>query len=255
MVDSENPPAEESAGDRPRRTPTGDGDRDPRGLWKLPWGAGEAVWVLFAGLLVGGLFAPLLLLPFDSNLESKPALLGAQFLFGLTMFVFAVLVASRWKRAGLGEALRLLGFRKATLRQFGLAILVLLGYYALALLFSTFVLMPEQDDIARELGLRDGNLAIVLLVVAMIVVVAPVAEEVFFRGMLFAGLRTRFSLWPAAIISGLAFGIPHVTSGPTAAIPLSIFGVALAWVYNRTGSIWPCILIHALNNGIALLAA
>jgi len=73
--------------------------------------------------------------------------------------------------------------------------------------------------------------------------------------MLFAGLRTRFSLWPAAILSGLAFGIPHVTSGPTAAIPLSIFGVALAWIYNRTGSIWPCILIHVLNNSIALVAA
>ena len=256
MVDAENPPDRESAGSSSRRSPSDDGDRrDPGALWHLPWGAGEAMWVLFAGLLVGGLFAPLLLLPLDSDLESKPALLGAQFLFGLTMVVFSLLVASRWKRAGLSDALRLLGFRKATLRQFGLGILVLLGYYAFAILFSTLVLMPEQDDIARELGLRDGNPVIVALVVLMIVVVAPVAEEVFFRGMLFAGLRTRFSLWPAAVISGLAFGIPHVTSGPTAAIPLSIFGVALAWLYNRTGSIWPCILIHAVNNGIALLAA
>lgn len=253
MVDATNPPEVEDRS--PSKAPSGGGQRDPRALWKLPWGAGEAVLVLFAGLIAGGLFAPLLVLPFDSDLNSKPALLVAQFLFALAMFVFALLVASRWKRAGLRGALGLLGFRKARPRQFGIALLVLCGYYALALLFAAFVLTPEQDDIAGELGLRDGNAAIVVLAVLTIAVVAPVAEEVFFRGMLFAGLRTRFSLWPAAILSGLAFGIPHVTSGATAAIPLSIFGFALAWVYNRTGSIWPCILIHVLNNSIALVAA
>ena len=253
IVDASNPP--KSQKEKPPRTPSGEDERDPRGLWKLPWGAGEAVLVLFAGLVAGGLFAPLLVLPFDSELESKPALLAAQFLFALAMVVFALLVASRWKPAGLRDAFGLLGFRKARPRQFGIAFLVLGGYYLLALLFAAFVLTPEQDDIAGELGLRDGNAAIAVLAVLTIVVVAPVAEEVFFRGMLFAGLRTKFSLWPAAILSGLAFGIPHVTSGPTAAIPLSIFGVALAWIYNRTGSIWPCILIHVVNNSIALVAA
>lgn len=254
VVDESNPP-EAPLGD-PRRLPADDEDRrSPGSLWKLPWGAGEAVLILFAGLFAGGLFAPLLILPFDSDLESKPALLAAQLLFALAMVVFALLVASRWKLAGVKQALDLLGLRRVGPRQFGLAIMVLLAYYLLAVLFSTFVLTPEQEDIAKQLGLRDGNPVIVVLAVVMIAVVAPVAEEIFFRGMLFGGLRTRFSLWPAAIISGVAFGIPHVTSGPTAAIPLSVFGVALAWIYNRTGSIWPCILIHVVNNGIALYAA
>lgn len=253
VVDAANPPSAKR--EEPGSAPADDDRRRPGSLWKLPWSAGEAVIVLFAGLIVGGLFAPLLILPFDSSLESKPALLVAQFLFAMSMVVFAVLVASRWKLAGIPRAFNLLGLRRAKPRQFGLALLVLLGYYLLAVLFSTLVLTPEQEDIAKQLGLRDGNPAIVVLAIVMIAVVAPVAEEIFFRGMLFAGLRTRFSLWPAAIVSGLAFGIPHVTSGPTAAIPLSVFGIALAWIYNRTGSIWPCILIHALNNGIALLAA
>jgi membrane protease YdiL (CAAX protease family) len=172
-------------------------------------------------------------LPFDSDLESKPALLAAQFLFALTMVVFSLLVAMRWKPTGLRDALGLLGFRRAGPRQFGLALLVLLAYYAVALLFAALVLMPEQEDIARQLGLRDGNTAVAVTAVLMIVV----------------------SLWPAAILSGIAFGIPHVTSGPTAAIPLSIFGVALAWIYERTRSIWPCILVHVVNNGIAIMAA
>jgi membrane protease YdiL (CAAX protease family) len=253
VVDSANPPAERASA-RPENR-SGGGREGSRSLWQVPWGAGEAVLVLFGGLIAGGLFAPLLVLPFDSDLESKPALLAAQFLFALTMVVFSLLVAMRWKPTGLRDALGLLGFRRAGPRQFGLALLVLLAYYAVALLFAALVLMPEQEDIARQLGLRDGNTAVAVTAVLMIVVAAPVAEEVFFRGMLFAGLRTKFSLWPAAILSGIAFGIPHVTSGPTAAIPLSIFGVALAWIYERTRSIWPCILVHVVNNGIAIMAA
>ncbi len=253
VVDSANPPTEGASG---RSENPSDGRREgSRSLWNVPWGAGEAALVLFGGLIAGGLFAPLLVVPFDSDLESKPALLAAQFLFALTMVVFSLLVALRWRRSGFREALNLLGFRRVSPRQFGFALLVLLGYYAIALLFAALVLMPEQEDIARQLGLRDGSTVVAVTAVLMIVVVAPIAEEVFFRGMLFAGLRTKFSLWPAAILSGIAFGIPHVTSGPTAAIPLSIFGVALAWIYERTRSIWPCILVHVVNNGIAISAA
>lgn len=221
-------------------------------LWSLPWGSREAFLAVLAGLVVGAIIVPVLILPFDSTLESKPALLTAQFLFAVTMTVVSILVASRWQRGNLAGALGLLGYRRTGARQLGVAVLTLLAYYAFAVLFATFVLEPKQDDIARELGLRGDSTVIAILAVLVIAVAAPFAEETFFRGMLFGGLRTRFSLWPAAIISGLAFGIPHVTSGPTAAIPLSVLGVALAWLYERTGSLWPCIFAHVINNSIAL---
>lgn len=221
-------------------------------LWSLPWGAREAFLAVLAGLVVGAIIVPVLILPFDSTLESKPALLTAQFLFAVTMTVVSILVALRWQRGNLVGALRLLGYRRTGARQLGVAVLTLLAYYAFAVLFATFVLEPKQDDIAAELGLRGDSTVIAILAVAVIAVAAPFAEETFFRGMLFGGLRTRFSLWPAAIISGLAFGIPHVTSGPTAAIPLSVLGVALAWLYERTGSLWPCVFAHVINNSIAL---
>ena len=80
----------------------------------------------------------------------------------------------------------------------------------------------------------------------------PVAEELFFRGFFFAGLYSRWSLWPSALLSGAIFGLVHAPTGPTAAIPLAGLGVGLAWLYNKTGSIWPCMLAHFLNNAIAI---
>jgi membrane protease YdiL (CAAX protease family) len=57
----------------------------------------------------------------------------------------------------------------------------------------------------------------------------------------------------AALVSGLIFGGLHATTGITAVPPLMIFGFILALLYEKTGSIWPCILLHMLNNSVALL--
>jgi membrane protease YdiL (CAAX protease family) len=93
---------------------------------------------------------------------------------------------------------------------------------------------------------------IAVLAVVMIVGLAPIAEELFFRGFLFAGLRTRWSLWPAAITSGLIFGLVHAPTGITTVVPLAVLGLALCWLYDRTGSLWPCVIAHMINNGLAL---
>ncbi len=86
----------------------------------------------------------------------------------------------------------------------------------------------------------------------LVVGLAPISEELFFRGFLFGGLRGRLSFWPAALISGVFFGLIHLLGGTLAVIPpLAAFGVLLAWLYERTGSIGPPILMHALQNAIA----
>ena len=86
----------------------------------------------------------------------------------------------------------------------------------------------------------------------LIVGLAALSEEMFFRGFVFSGLRSRMSVWPAAVISGLVFGLVHAPTGITTVIPLAVFGVALAWLYDRTGSLWPSVTAHAINNGLAL---
>jgi membrane protease YdiL (CAAX protease family) len=71
--------------------------------------------------------------------------------------------------------------------------------------------------------------------------------------MLFGGLRERLPFWAAGLISAAIFGALHVTTGISVVPPLVAFGFLLALIYERTGSIWPCILLHMLNNSVALL--
>jgi membrane protease YdiL (CAAX protease family) len=91
-----------------------------------------------------------------------------------------------------------------------------------------------------------------LALIAGAVLVAPICEEIFFRGFLFGGLLHRMSFWPAALLSAFLFGLAHGDVGSFAV--LFVFGVVLAFVRWRTGSIWPGIVIHAANNATAGLA-
>jgi membrane protease YdiL (CAAX protease family) len=80
-----------------------------------------------------------------------------------------------------------------------------------------------------------------------------VTEEIFFRGFVFGGLRQRLPFIGAALISAAIFGAFHYTGERSLTVlpQLAALGVVLAWVYERTGSIYPTIAIHIANNAIA----
>jgi CAAX protease family protein len=83
----------------------------------------------------------------------------------------------------------------------------------------------------------------------VIVAVAPVVEELLFRGLGFS-LLERFGQWPAILAVGIAFGLYH---GLVQALPeLALFGCALAWLRSRTGSVFPGMLVHAAFNAIGV---
>jgi membrane protease YdiL (CAAX protease family) len=125
--------------------------------------------------------------------------------------------------------------------------LAAIGAYLLFYIVYTAIFgAPHQKDIAEDFGA-------VPVQVLLIVVAAPISEEVCFRGMLFGGLRERLPRLAAALISALIFGGLHATTGIGAVPPLIIFGFVLALLYEKTGSIIPGILLHMLNNSVALL--
>ncbi len=98
----------------------------------------------------------------------------------------------------------------------------------------------------------------VLMVVAL-VVLAPLGEELVFRGLLLRALARRLAFWPAAAITALLFAASHADSYVIwpRAIALTITGLALAWIYRWRGY-WASVTAHATVNlvaAIALLAA
>jgi membrane protease YdiL (CAAX protease family) len=83
------------------------------------------------------------------------------------------------------------------------------------------------------------------------VVAAPLAEEWLCRGVILKGLLSHYSPRKAIIWSAVLFGVLHMN--PWQAIPAFCIALAIGWVYWRTRSLWPCIFMHAVNNGIAFL--
>jgi len=92
-----------------------------------------------------------------------------------------------------------------------------------------------------------------LAVAAVAVVLAPLTEEVIFRGCLYGVARKFAGRWPAIIFTAVVFALIH---GHLPSLPgLMILAVTLALVYERTGSLWAPVGLHALFNGLTVLAA
>jgi hypothetical protein len=85
------------------------------------------------------------------------------------------------------------------------------------------------------------------------VIFAPVFEELAFRGLLFAILRRKFRFLPAALMSASIFAIAH-GYGLVGFISVLWSGLLWAWMYEKTGSLLPGILAHAINNLLVCLA-
>jgi membrane protease YdiL (CAAX protease family) len=168
--------------------------------------------------------------------------LGTELGFLLVPFALAAMRGS----TGIQESLRRLGFRRFKASAFGWMAATFALYIAFTIFYSLVITEPKQKDIAESFGPT-------AIQVLLIVIAAPIAEETCFRGMLFGGLREKLPRLAAALICGLIFGALHALTGVTAVPPLIVFGFLLALLYERTGSIVPGILLHMINNSIALL--
>ena len=89
-----------------------------------------------------------------------------------------------------------------------------------------------------------------LLTFQALAVWTPLTEELFFRGFIFAGLSPLLGVKWAVIASAVVFSLFHLSSGVL--IPVFITGVLLAWLYQKTGTLWPSIVAHAAQNALAV---
>jgi membrane protease YdiL (CAAX protease family) len=81
-------------------------------------------------------------------------------------------------------------------------------------------------------------------------VLAPLVEEIFFRGFLFQGFRAKYGWVSGMLLSSLIFAIAHLD--PASLIPTFVLGNLLAYLYHRSNSVWPGVLLHVLVNTFGL---
>ncbi len=136
----------------------------------------------------------------------------------------------------------------------GWAALGIASFYLLVALYTVIVQPDAEQTVAQDLGAEQGTFGMIAAGF-MVICIAPIAEEFFFRGFFYRALRSRFSILGAAALDGLLFGVIHYDfSGADALLilpPLAVLGFIFCLVYERTGSIYPTIALHALNNAIA----
>jgi CAAX protease family protein len=213
------------------------------------WGPGLAVAGVLLALSAGLVLAlPVVLVdqPPSGDELSDTANALVQLATAIGFLVVPLGVALTRGAPTLREAWRRLGVRRFPLSA-GKWMLAAIGAYLLfAAVYVAVVGEPKQEDIAEELGP-------VPMQVLLIVIAAPISEEVCFRGMLFGGLRERMPRLAAALISALVFGALHAATGVSTVPVLVGFGFILALLYEKTGSIVPGIVLHMLNNSVGLL--
>ena len=91
-----------------------------------------------------------------------------------------------------------------------------------------------------------------LLSLLTIGVLVPLAEEIFFRGLLHRWFKPYFAFWPRILLSSLVFGIAHFDT-PGVLVSSFVMGIFNAYAYEKTESLWVPITMHAVSNGFAVV--
>jgi CAAX protease family protein len=218
--------------------------------WK-PWMAWAALVAAFAGALFGALVIGAIGSAAGSSFtDPSPAVSISATIVQDLSFVGAALlfagIASRPMPEQFG--LRPTRFWPAV----GWIAAAFAAFYVFTLVWVSILgVSPDDTKLPDELGVKDSTFAL-LAVAFLVAVVAPMAEEFFFRGFFFGALRNWKGPWPAAVLTGLVFGAIHVGSAEAAfLLPLAFFGFTLCLLRERTGSLYPGIALHSINNSLA----
>lgn len=233
-------------------------ERGPAGLPPNDWPAWSGPVALVAALVlaaVGGLIVDIPALVAGVKVTSSHTPPGLELadtvvqdaLFVLTALLFAQLggrTVHSWQ----------LGLRTPREPVWRIALLVI-GVYVAFFVFSAIwsVALGEEpkEELLKQLGANESGVLLALSAL-LTTVIAPIGEETLFRGYIFPSLAKWRGWGLAAAITGVLFGAVHAGSAPAIyLVPLGVLGFLLCALYRWTGSLYPCIATHCLNNSIA----
>lgn len=188
-----------------------------------------------------------------ADIVSLRIALAATILFQLVTIASVMVVT----RKGPGELIGLLRLDRFTSTRWGRAAAATIVAYAGVVGWAVFAnaVLPDffvpESTVPSSVARDSAALALAGLAA---VIMAPLAEEIFYRGLLFGGML-KWGFWPAAVVSSAIFSAVHFDPGSV--VPFLGVGIALCWVYWRGGRLWDAIAFHCFFNSIsfAILAA
>ena len=238
-------------GGRPPDPPELPVGADPAPRWP-PWYAPVGFLAGFAIVLVVSVFAGIIAAAAGADIEgdTPPGLVVALTLLqALILCGTAIFLAGRTRKPRAWH----FGLRRAPFwPSVGWATLGLVGFFVCVLVYSALVTPEGDQSVTEDLGADESTLALVAAGL-VVIIVAPIAEEFFFRGFFYRALRSRLGILSAAAIDGVVFGLIHFTGSETLELLpiLGLLGFMFCLVYERTGTLYTVIALHAFNNTIA----
>lgn len=219
---------------------------EPRGGWRV------RDLVLGFALVPVAFLVVVVALALAGATEQVAAIVGT-LAFELALGGVVILLASR---RGLGRAA--LGLVWPT--RWGPLFTAWLGSHAIIIVYTLAVMAlgalgvnVERFQGGNSLPVRpDAGVPALLLLGITAVLVAPVCEELFFRGFLYRAFRGFWSIFPALALSGLLFALFHLNLGVI--VPFMLVGALFAWSTEASGSLLTSIGAHMLVNGLAFAA-
>ncbi len=221
----------------------------------VPWrllDAAEVLVVLFVALVLVGLVSgpsSRYLSQAGGGPAARAGLMAGQY---LVFILIGFLVMMRRVKARTGQELSVLGLRVVD-RIGPLVYAGVAGYsiYLLAIIVQGLTMhgTPLAQLEALQVGVklfRQQNAASIVIYVGLLGVVAPIAEELIFRGFVYGALRRYVPAFAAVGVSAIVFGLMHMNS--LALVQIVFIGIVLAVLYERTRSLLPGIVCHGLNN-------
>lgn len=220
-----------------------------------PEAPGGSRWRLVAWLALALAFAALAYLgqlsdeePADDYAYRYSSSIGAAVVYAITFGILLLIAHGLDRRAAFGLS------RPASWpRALGLALLALIAIYVLS---AVYVYGTDADP-SDEQGLvptewDSSRIVPFALFLVSVAVIAPVVEELTYRGLGFS-LLSPYGTWTAILVTGLLFGAAH---GLLVAFPiLAVFGIVVGWLRARTASVYPGMVLHGFFNALAVVVS
>ena len=221
---------------------------DTRPRWPAWYGiAALGMALVITGMASGIVFSIVKLAGADVDSDTPSVNLVASIIQDAVLAVCAIWLAAQTARPTAAQfGLRTVSWKRG-LKWGAIAFAIYFGFQ----IFYVAVFHPHQEQTTLN-DLGAGTNQVMTLIIGLLVVgLAPLVEEFFFRGFFYGALRTSFPFLGAALIDAVVFGAIHAPTGIQAVPPLIVLGFAFCVAYEMTGSIVPGIILHALNNMIA----